>query len=189
MYLKVISYFLLCVLMILIVSFQSDKNVLLWQEGKLLTWEDFKGKPEKRFAAASTHYDILKSVEPLPQKKINVKIEAVFFRHKSWKNKNWINEEVLEHEQKHFDIVELFARRLRKAIYEFKFKNFNHLTSSVDSLYTIYDKEMDKYQDRYDEESDGSMNGAKQREWEKKIMSEIAGLKEFEKTSLEIELK
>ncbi len=161
-------------------------DVLLWQENKLLTWDDFNGKPEKRFAAASTHYDILKTVSQNQGKLTTVKIEAVFFRNKSWKNKYWVSESVLRHEQKHFDIVELFARKLRKAICENKFKNYTDLNSKVDSLYNIYDEEMDVYQDKYDDESDGSMNGEKQREWEKKIMAEIEKLNKYKVTLLEI---
>src|SRR5688572_6240991 len=91
-------------------SFQSGKHVLHWKKDLLLTWDDFQGKPAKRFAAASTAYDILKSVSPEQNKTVTVKIEAVFFKNTSWKKKNWINEQVLAHEQKHFDIVELYAR-------------------------------------------------------------------------------
>ena len=53
---------------------------------------------------------------------------------------------------------------------------------------TIADKEMDIFQDKYDDETDGSMNGAKQREWEKKITKEINDLKKFEKTHIGIDL-
>ncbi len=183
---KVHIYFLFVFVIAFLCAFQSDKNVLLWQQGKLLTWDDFNGKPEKRFAAASTHYDILQTVSEANQKPITVKVEAVFFRHKSWKNKNWINESVLVHEQKHFDIVELYARKLRKAISETKVKNHVDLITKTDELYKIYDKEMDVYQDKYDDETDGSMNGDKQREWMKKIMKEIADLDKYKGTVIEI---
>lgn len=169
-----------------LVSFQTDKNTLLWQEDRLLTWDDFKGKPEKRFAAASTHYDILKKIIKENDKSATVKIEAVFFRNSSWKKKSWINEQVLAHEQKHFDIVELYSRKLRKAIEEKAYKSFNELEDSAEELYTKYDQEMDVYQDKYDDETDGSMNGDQQRAWEKKIMQEVKALDKYKETVLKI---
>jgi hypothetical protein len=178
------------VLLILIIAAfkKTEKDILVWKEGRPLTWDDFNGKPEKRFAAASTHYDIIKSILKAEAKPMAVTIEAVFFRNSSWKKKSWINDQVLAHEQKHFDIVELFARKLRKSISETRFKSYTDLVEKVNALYDKNDKEMDIYQDQYDDETDGSMNGEKQRTWEKKIMQEINDLKKFEKTAVEVSL-
>lgn len=183
--LRFITYFCL---LVLCSSFQRDKYMILWQEDKPLAWDDFMGKPEPRFAAASTSYDILKTVGPEENKTVNVSIEAVFFKYRSWKKKNWVNDEVLAHEQKHFDIVELYARKLRKTISETSFKNYNQLVSKIDELYDSNDKAMDKYQDLYDDETDGSMNGDQQRAWQKKIMAEIKALDKYKETNLEIKL-
>lgn len=166
-------------------SFQTEKDVLVWSENRSLTWDDFKGKPEKRFAAASTHYDLLKSISK-ENSGATVKIEAVFFTNASWKKVSWINDEVLAHEQKHFDIVELYARKLRKALSEQKFKTYSDLENTLDKLYDKFDKEMDLYQDKYDEETDGSMNGDQQRAWQKKISNQIEELGNFKETSLKI---
>ncbi len=172
--------------LLLCVSFKKEEpETILWQEEKLLTWDDFRGKPEKRFAAASTHYDIIKELQD-NSNSANINIKAIFFCKRSWKKKSWINESVLRHEQKHFDIVELFARKLRKLIFEQKYLDYNDVKIKTDSLYTIIDKEMDVYQDKYDEETDGSMNGDKQREWEPKIMTEIKKLDTFKNTELKL---
>lgn len=166
-------------LIFLFSCFKTDKSndYLLWSENRPLTWDDFKGKPEKRFAAASTCYDILKEISGN-----KVTIKAVFFYYKSWKK--WPLDEVLWHEQKHFDIVELYARKLRKQISEIKYTTQQDLETKIDALYKVIDKEMDEYQDLYDEESEGSMNGEKQREWNKKVMEEIKALEKFK--SIEI---
>jgi len=171
----------------LLLVFKPEKDILVWQEGKPLTWDDFNGKPEKRFAAASTHYDIFKTISRA-ENAVTVKIVAVFFRNSSWKKKSWINEEVLAHEQKHFDIVELYARKLRKAIQEIKYKDYKDLSEKLDDLYDKNDKEMDLYQDKYDEETDGSMNGDQQRAWQKKIMAEIEAMNKYNVTSFTLSL-
>lgn len=177
------KFFILFVTLLFFVSFKqrTEKEKILWSEDRPLTWNDFKGKPEKRFAAASTSYDILKEVN-----KNSVEIKAVFFTQSSWKKTSWINDQVLAHEQKHFDIVELYARKLRKQIKETKFTSYEDLKSKMETLYDVNDKAMDKYQDLYDEETDGSMNGDKQREWQAKIMKEIKALDAYKETTLQI---
>ena len=171
------KFFALIVFTILCFGFKTNKqvNFLLWKDNRALTWDDFKGKPERRFAAASTSYDILKEIT-INENGSTIKIRAVFFFYSSWKKKQWINESVLEHEQKHFDIVELYARKLRKLIKQLKYTSASDLENKIDSLYDTNDKAMDVYQDLYDEETDGSMNGDKQREWNKKIAEELKTL-------------
>ncbi|MBA2613761.1 MAG: hypothetical protein H0U95_17500 [Bacteroidetes bacterium] len=179
-------FFILSIVFLLSFKPDNEKEIVSWKLERPLTWDDFKGKPERRFAAASTSYDILKAVNKGTTKTATIKIEAVFFCQSSWKKKSWINEQVLEHEQKHFDIVELYARKLRKKIKETTFTSFEDLNLKIDAMYDVNDKEMDKYQDLYDEETDGSMNGDKQREWMAKIMKEIKALDAYKETTLQI---
>jgi len=167
-------------------SFQSGRDELLWQENKPLTWADFKGVPEKRFAVASTHYDILKSVSAENDSGAIVKIRAVFFRNESWRKKEWINDDVLIHEQKHFDIVELFARKIRKAIKGTTFQNYNDLIKKTNEIYRKYDKEMDSFQDLYDKETDSSMNGKEQRKWNAKISSGLKDMDNYKDNEIEV---
>ncbi|MCW3078027.1 MAG: hypothetical protein JWO32_2636 [Bacteroidetes bacterium] len=186
---KTIHYLFIVLFCFTIFSFQTDKNILLWKENRPLTWDDFNGKPERRFAAASTHYDILKSLSSKDKSTATVKIEAVFFRHKSWKNKDWLSDEILAHEQKHFDIVELYARKLRKALKENKFRSYSELENKLQALYDQFDDEMDLYQDKYDEETDGSMKGTQQRAWQKKITEELKTLDEYKETAFEVKFQ
>jgi hypothetical protein len=178
---------LLVPIFVLLLSFVSDekKDIIVWQEGKLLTWDDFQGKPAKRFSAASTHYNTFKTTEEKGNKG-EVVVEAVFYKNKSWKKMSWINDDVLAHEQKHFDIVELYARKLRKQIQERKYSSYNHLKTVTDSLYDVMDKDMDIFQDKYDDETDASMNGDKQREWNKKIMEGIQALFRYKNTTFTV---
>lgn len=176
------SVFYLILFIVFFSSFEEKKDIIVWQEGKLLTWSDFRGKPAKRFSAASTHYDTFKNLTD-KGKKAEVEILAVFYINKSWKKPSWINDEVLAHEQKHFDIVELFARKLRKQIMELNYSSYKELKIVSDSLYDKMDKDMDVYQDKYDEETDASTNGAKQREWNKKITDEINALSAYKNTN------
>ena len=167
---------------------KGDDDVIVWSKGRKLTWDDYKGKPKPRFAAASTVYSLGRKVL-LQGGKTIARIQAYFYCNDSWKKEDWINQSVLDHEQKHFDIVELFCRRMRKQITGMTFKNFKDAVSKVDSLYETHNKEMDKFQDKYDIETDGSMNGDAQRKWNKKIDDEINELKAYEEIFISLKFE
>ncbi len=178
-----LSFFILCS------SLPEKPQTILWDENRPLTWDDFRGKSEPRFAGASTHYDIIKTLTNTNSNSATVNIEAIFFCKKSWKKKLWISESLLAHEQKHYDVVELFSRKLRKLLQENSYVSFSQLESKSDSLYKIIDKEMDVFQDDYDDGSNGSMDGNGQRAWNKKIMEGIHELDLFKNTAVLITYK
>jgi len=158
---------------------RQESDTLVWNEKRPLHWNDFRGEPEKRFAVASTTYDIKKSAAQINSHSAFVKIEAIFYCKRSWKKERWISNEVLMHEQKHFDIVEIYARKFRRMILAKHYGSFKELQMAIDDFYPEIDKALDKYQDEYDDKTDSSMNGAKQREWEEKLMKELHSLDEY----------
>lgn len=181
--------FVLLTLFLFSFTFKHEKeNVIPWNENRPLTWDDFRGEPQKRFAAASTTYDILKHVSG-SSKTGTFKIEAVFYPDKSWKKTEWIDETILRHEQKHFDIAELFARRLRKQLKEQRFTSQKDLAQRAKELFKKADEEMDVYQDEYDDKTDGSMNGEKQGEWNRKIARELEELSGFSAASFTVAIR
>lgn len=161
-------------------SMKTEEEVITWSKDKKLTWADYRGKPQKRFAAASTVYSLGRKVLKEDKGALVARISAYFYCNDSWKKDDWISDEVLSHEQKHFDIVELFARKIRKQVSGMTVKNFDDATAKVDSVYQVFNKEMDAYQDKYDDETNGSMNGHQQRKWEKKIEKELESLDKYE---------
>jgi hypothetical protein len=185
--LKKIKYSFILVILFLTTSsssiFQNNTNIIVWNENRPLKWADFRGKPEKRFAAASTHYDILKNWK-VSNNLLTVSIQAVFLTQNSWKKKRWINEEVLIHEQKHFDIVEIYARKIRKALSETNIKSTVEAKQIIETICKQYEEEMDVYQDLYDQESNWSMNGEGQRIWNRNILEELQSLNEFKGSTL-----
>jgi pyruvate/2-oxoacid:ferredoxin oxidoreductase beta subunit len=174
--------------LLLFSSYKEDDDVILWSKSRRLTWDDYRGKPQKRFAAASTVYSLQRYVEKGDKHTAIAYVKAYFFCNDSWKKEDWISDEVLSHEQKHFDIVELYARRLRKQLDEMVFKDYKDADRKLDSLYHIVDQEMDVYQDKYDDETDGSMDGKEQRKWEKKIDTELETYKKYEDPAVILKL-
>ena len=181
-YKKTILLFVFC---LNITLYKSQTDYILWQDNKPLTWDDFKGKPEKRMAVASTSYDIYLDIDKT-NTGYNVIIKAVFFYYSSWKNKNWIDKTVLIHEQKHFDIVELYARKLRKLSKNVKYTSYKDLEEKLYALYDVLDSQMDAYQNLYDDETEGSTNSEKQREWNAKIINEIKALDDYKSINVNL---
>jgi predicted secreted Zn-dependent protease len=107
----------------------------------------------------------------------STKVSCYFIKTKSWARiKN--SDILLAHEQGHFDIAELFARKLRKAFAEYK---FNHQTVSSDFnfLFNTNQSERDKVDALYDKETNLSQNRDQQLLWNKKIKIELDKLQKY----------
>ena len=102
------------------------------------------------------------------------KITCTFSKTKSWGLHK--TDYILMHEQGHFDIAEIFARKLNKKMSEYKF-NKNSFKEDLKEIYQSIAIEKDAFQNQYDEETNHSIKKEKQAEWLKKISDQ---LKEFE---------
>ena len=154
----------------LLVLSLTDDDYIKWQEDRRLTWEDFKAAPLKlgnTAAMTTTHLGFSYNVT---NGKVTYKIDCRFEKNKSWglvKN-DWI----LRHEQGHFDIAEIFARKLNRSINEYPF-NRSSFQKDLDVIYKSVVDEKEKFQQLYDDETDYSRNKTNQEEWFKKIESEL----------------
>ena len=93
---------------------QKDAESINWSEEKKLVWEDFKAAPQKNGDVAALTATHLGFAYNVANGKITYDIECRFEKNRSWglvKN-DWI----LKHEQGHFDVAEIFARKLFKAV-------------------------------------------------------------------------
>jgi len=154
----------------LLVLSLADDDYIKWQEDRRLTWDDFKAAPLKlgnTAAMTTTHLGFSYNVT---NGNVMYKIDCRFEKNKSWglvKN-DWI----LRHEQGHFDIAEIFARKLNRSVNEYQF-NRNSFQKDLDVIYKSVVDEKEKFQQLYDDETDYSRNKTNQEEWFKKIESEL----------------
>lgn len=168
--------FLLFIQFPLFLFSQKDGETINWSEGKKLVWDDFKAAPQKNgdvAALTATHLGFSYNVA---NGKVSYTIECRFEKNSSWvlvKN-DWI----LKHEQGHFDIAEIFARNLFKAISEYQF-NKSTFQKDLDAIYKKIVDEKEKFQDDYDDETDFSRNKTNQEEWLKKINSILTESKKW----------
>jgi hypothetical protein len=111
-------------------------------------------------------------------------IQAVFFRNTSWLKTD--SAYGLNHEQMHFDICEIYARRLRQKIASKNLMRNKKLNAELNNLYRQINQDLEKEQDRYDRETEHSIKTERQELWNKKILAELEELKEYSGTEIKI---
>lgn len=172
--------FLLC-----FVNFQTEKPVISWQENKSLTWKDFKGKPKlNSHAVAETASGISFGFSVKKTNNIVVsfstEVNTYFYPENSWVNPDRATPYILGHEQLHFDITELFARKFRKDISELKVSN--SVKDQLQILYQNNQEELGVMQRQYDLETNHSKNPEIQNKWQLYIKEELNKLSKYKST-------
>ncbi len=168
---------------LLVITFiQPSEDSILWSENERLNWSDFKGKPPSNINAAALTASGLTfdfSAKTTQTKLIEFKaiVEARFYPAQSWYRKEYINPVVLAHEQLHFDITELHARKLRKQITEANFTI--NIKREISKLHRTINKLLEEMQNKYDRESDYSRSIETQRKWQTFVKSELDKLSKY----------
>ena len=176
--------FHIVVFLLLVAVFElmaQEKGQMCWNEDIRLSWDDFKGTPDYHASnAAVTASGISHGFSAsIKGDKVSYtsKVDCYFHPNLSWYKKELGDDKLLAHEQLHFDISELYVRKLRKRINEYVFTSNIH-----EEMNTLYDnalKELKDFQAQYDNESDYSRKIPEQRHWEKKIKGLLLGLKGY----------
>ncbi|MGK6341293.1 DUF922 domain-containing protein [Chryseobacterium sp. DT-3] len=156
---------------------------IIWQEDRKLVWDNFKSSVNRESilnVAAYTHcgweYSVVKSTNP--KSPVKIEITAIFNEDRSWKDVKKINDYILLHEQKHFDIAELFVRKFRKEIEE-KIKTSGDYDKNFKTVYSKISNDYKKFQMSYDRITQHGMNKEKQAEYNAIIAEELDNLKSY----------
>lgn len=153
----------------------NDKEKVEWKEGKKLSWDMFKGNPEHVSGfVASTNSGISLSFSMRTSNgevDINYSVKSYFYPNASWYKRGNVNAYVLAHEQTHFDISELFARKLKQ---RFSLIPRNpDFKAKAEKVYQQNEQERVAMQHLYDKESDHSRNEIKEKEWQDFVQNEL----------------
>lgn len=138
-----------------------------WVEGRMLTYNDFQGKvPTASPWAALTSSNIYFTYSTANGRLSDFRVYASFIAENSWMKIE--NEDVLAHEQLHFDITEIFARKLYLEADLLKTKS-GSVPKLASDLFKNINKDCDAMQQQYDDETSHGTKSDKQIEWAKKI--------------------
>lgn len=172
------KYLLLYLLATPFVGIAQDNNEELidWSVSHRLTWNDYKANPDRESGAAATTTTYLGIEYTMSGNNFSYKIHSRFSKDRSWGlHKTGY---ILSHEQGHFDIAEIFARKLNKRMIEYKF-NKRKYQQDLSRIYQEIVDEKEEMQNDYDKETNHSINKTKQEEWLKKIGSMLEELKDY----------
>ena len=162
--------------LLLTLTLVQQGNLILWNATRKLSWEDFKANPDPRSSNAALTSSSINIEFGYDEERLQYAIRCAFDKTRSWVRVR--NNDVLAHEQGHFDIAEIHARKLNKAMREYR---FNGRTVSHD-VNGIYDSIMNLHRDmqnQYDKETDYSRNRTNQEEWLKKIQQQLQDLASY----------
>lgn len=172
-------------LILFLTSGQLWSQRIEWKEDRKLVWSNFKSNKNNQHGkdiVAYTHcgwvYSVVKSSNPKGAAKVN--IETIFNEDKSWKDDTRITDYVLNHEQKHFDIAEIYARKIRKEIIS-KIKTSGDYDRNFQTIYSRILKDYRNFQVLYDGVTEHGMNKEKQSEYNAIISNELELLKDYKK--------
>lgn len=155
---------------------QDTSEFIDWSAKRRLAWNDFEAPVNKNSDAAANTSTYLGLEYNVRNNVFNYKVACRFSKNKSWGLVK--NEWILRHEQGHFDITEIFARTLHKAVGEYKFNKDNY-RADLDKIYKEVLTQKEQLQSLYDRESDYSRNKEKQEEWLRKIGKMLEDTREY----------
>ena len=173
-----ISLIILSVLLLFIGTSSTTTDTIYWNEDYKLTWNDFKGQPDyniKTISALSSSG--LMHSKGCKNGKIIYEVLSYFEKRESWVKAEAYTNHHLAHEQIHFDITELYARKLRRALSE------QHFKCGQEVAFEYYVKQFiddwHEVQHNYDSTSRHSINREVQAEWSQRIEIELLLLDEY----------
>jgi hypothetical protein len=154
----------------------------LWNAKAPIQWEDYTITQEKRIlktgflanAITSYQYRFIPGNWDVYD---CINVATLFIKSDSWIT-DTLNHVVLEHENIHFDIGELYARKMRKELHALLMEGIiNHeiYGMKIDSLF----KEVEAYQDLYDQETFYGQIKSMQQLWKDRIANELKQLEDF----------
>ncbi len=154
----------------------AGEDILTWNKDRKLTWSDYKASPNPKSDAAATTSTSLSIDYHFKEGQFSYTIKSWFSRTRSWgRNKTAY---ILAHEQGHFDIAEVYARKLHQRMSTYTF-NKQHYQKELNRIYKEVADEKAAVQAQYDYETRHSIDEVKQAEWLKKISRMLEELKEY----------
>ncbi len=157
--------------------FASSERYLHWHERDTLSWADFSGAADPASPMAAYTYSNMHIVWACEDGQFSLLAETRFDKERSWQKGNG-STALLAHEQLHFDITELYARKLRQhfaAMPDPCAMAEADIRADIQSLVDGWHDE----QLRYDSETDHSLDRDGQAVWDKRIRLSLNALARY----------
>ena len=157
----------------------NSYSQIQWDSTASINWDNFKGSPIERkleFKAGTTSY--LECEYGSHDTCLFYNVRTFFDEVKSWHIDT--TNELLEHEGGHFNISEIYARKIRQFLRINLRKEISDekIRSGINAL----EEQKERYQELYDRETNYSINFVTQKCWQLKIHKQLEELQEYRMT-------
>lgn len=177
-----LQVFMTQILLSILLNFMAPVHVSVqdslieWSVSRRLNWNDFRGTPPKDDTAAALSSTAIKIDWGYYSAALKYHIRCWFDQNLSWARTR--NDSILIHEQGHFDIAEIYARRLNGALKKYH-PDPQKIKNDVNTIYQHMIQEYFDRQDQYDRATNFSRDKKRQLVWLSKISEELESLKEL----------
>lgn len=152
-------------------------QTLQWRPDKKLNWNHFQATsdPSSAYHALSSTGISLSATSKIFRDDIEVdfKIYCFFNPQESWVKSGKHSPALLAHEQLHFDIAEVFTRKLRKQLNNIRFHHRDY-QQQIDETFEALLDEMDDIHTRYDRETEHGINATSQAKWNHMVQKKLS---------------
>ncbi len=158
-----------------------DDEFKIWSEDPKLSWQDFHKRPPERSATAAQSWVGLDVSGMCIDGEFRFEVMAFFDRDSSWVRKVKHVDKLLRHEQGHFDIAEIAARQLRKALAHIP-RPCDDIPRMQEQMKTLTRENklwLNQEQLEYDIQTKHGTDRKKQKKWEERIRKRLQELEAY----------
>jgi hypothetical protein len=161
----------------------AERHAVPWSAIRRLSWPDFRGAaPTGGVEGAQTAYGLFYGLR-CTRALFQFEVVTGFLPAESWVKPSVLaspdeSRRTLEHEQTHFDLAEVYARRMRRYFTDL----VQPCSQSLDRWRSVaerYISDEATAQDRYDDETRHGLIPARQQAWNKEVADQLQELGKF----------
>jgi hypothetical protein len=164
----------------------ENKTLIYWTSGVKLEWKDFQGTPEQNTVElAATDYSVSYSMHAFSDG-LRITLKTAFNKQSSW-TRDTTDKFLLIHEIGHFNLAEVYARKMRRELLSVNFK-YDSVSQQFNKVYTKYYALLNNEQDAYDFITNFSNNHLSQKIWTARIDSMVQSMDDYKDTVLHVKI-
>lgn len=175
---KLLLRFLTLLGLFVIMSSFGKEGKIIWNKNRPLSWNDFNIIPESSIEYGGSVNSGIYTNFQVRKDTLTIQVVSIFSTKESWVQSGFGTMDALEHEQGHFDITEIYARKLKQRLLKMNFDS-DGIKTQATALYNEITKEENAFQDLYDKETEHHVRTDIQKEWNSILAKELQSLEAF----------
>lgn len=166
-------------------NIKSYEKRFSWTEDRKLAWDDFKGgvpgRATQKTAAETSCGIAIETNTVRGNNPVRIYVFNTFVTDASWVRPEHMTAAILKHEQGHFDICELYTRKMRERFSTAKL-DFNNMQQLIREIYNSVMTDYAKRQQEYEAATQHGVVDEAQAKWSEQIAKELAATDNWKST-------